>query len=89
MSRWIPDAKVLAGGIAGVLAWMATIGLASAGVEIPAETVGALVAAVMALVAYLVPPSTRDIIKRVDDTIIDLARQSPDSPATAPKVAAE
>jgi hypothetical protein len=33
-------------------------------------------------VAYLVPPSAKDIIKRVDDTIINLARQSPDSPAS-------
>lgn len=82
MNKYIPDRKVLAGGIAGVLTWLITLGMSAAGVDIPAETVTGLVGGAMALAAYFIPPSKKDIIKRVDDTIIGLARQSPDSPAS-------
>lgn len=78
MTKWIPDRKYLAGGISGVIAW----GLSSfAGLD--GELSLQIATAVAAVIAYFVPPSVNDIIKRVDDTIIGLARQSPNSPASA------
>lgn len=77
MNRYIPDRKYLAGGLSGIIAW----GLSTwAGLD--PEVSMQIAAAIAAAVAYFVPPSVGDIIKRVDDTIIGLARQSPDSPAS-------
>jgi hypothetical protein len=77
MHKWIPDRKFLSGGIGGILAWALATYLG-----MDQEIATQIGAAVGAAIAYLVPPSVKDIIKRVDDTIIGLARQSPDSPAS-------
>ena len=77
IARWIPDRKYLSGGLSGVIAW-ALATFAGLDGELSLQIAGAVAAAV----AYFVPPSVGDIIKRVDDTIIGLARQSPDSPAS-------
>lgn len=66
---WLPDRKVLASGVSGVLTWLLGLALIQMGVEMPAEALGGIVAGVMALVAYAVPPSVRDVIERVDDTL--------------------
>ena len=66
---WLPDRKVLASGVSGVLAWLLGLALIQMGVDMPAEALGGIVAGVMALVAYAVPPSVRDVIERVDDTL--------------------
>jgi hypothetical protein len=66
---WLPDRKVLASGVSGVLTWLIGLLLIQLGVEMPAEALGGIVAGVMALVAYAVPPSVRDVIERVDDTL--------------------
>ena len=77
MSKWLPDRKWLASGVAGILTWAL---VAFAGLD--AEVATAVVGGVMALVHYFVPPSVKDVIKRVDDTIIGLARSDPESPAS-------
>lgn len=77
MRRWIPDRKWLASGVSGVLAFF----LATA-FDVPGETATAVVGGIMALVHYLVSPSVRDVLARVDDRIVDLARTDPRSPAT-------
>lgn len=66
---WLPDRKVLASGVSGVLTWLLGLALIQMGVELPAEALGGIVAGVMALVAYAVPPSVRDVIERVDDEL--------------------
>ena len=66
---WLPDRKVLASGVSGILTWLLGLALIQMGVELPAEALGGIVAGVMALVAYAVPPSVRDVIERVDDTL--------------------
>ena len=60
IARWIPDRKYLSGGLSGVIAWaLATFsGLDG---ELSLQIAGAVAAAV----AYFVPPSVGDIIKRV------------------------
>ena len=77
MTKWIPDRKYLAGGIAGIVAWAL-----STWAGLDAEVSMQVGTALAAVVAYFVPPSVNDIIKRVDDTIIGLARASADSPAS-------
>lgn len=78
MKFQFPDRKVLAGGVSGILTFTLTT---YAGLD--PELSGAVSAAVWGLVSYFVPPSAKEIIKRVDDTIIGLAVNDPDSPATA------
>ena len=78
MNKWIPDRKYLSGGLSGVIAW-ALATFAGLDGELSLQIAGAVAAAV----AYFVPPSVGDIIRRVDDPTIVLARKPPDSPASA------
>lgn len=77
LSKYIPDRKFLASGIAGAVAFAIVL---LTGID--GEVATAAVAGVMALVHYFVPASVSDIIRRVDDRIIDLARASDESPAS-------
>lgn len=70
--NYFPDRKWLASGVAGILTWAAVQFLG-----LDAEVATAAVGGVMALVHYFVPPSVQDIVKRVDQTIIDLAGGAP------------
>jgi uncharacterized membrane protein YjjB (DUF3815 family) len=70
MSKWIPNRKYLSGGLSGVAAYfVATL------LDVPAELAMQIAAALAAGVAYVVPDSVGDILKRVDQTIVDLARE--------------
>lgn len=71
MNKYIPDRKFIAGGISGILAFALVTFLG-----LDAELASTLTGAAMALVFYLVPPSVKDIVKRVDQNIIDLATKS-------------
>lgn len=71
--NWLPDRKILVGGLASLLAWVLVLCAAKLGFVLPLEQATALVAAVYGIVAYLVPPSVADVVKRVDETIIRLA----------------
>lgn len=63
-SKWIPDRKVWAGGIASVVAFF--IGMA---VGLDPDVLTPVVIGVYGLVAYLVPPSVLDWLNRVDGII--------------------
>lgn len=76
--KFLPDRKVLAGGVSGVIAF-----LLSTYAGLDPELSGLVSAAAWGLVSYFVPPSVKDIVMRVDNTIIGLAVKDPDSPATA------
>lgn len=65
----LPDRNVLAGGIAGFVTWGLTLLLARLGVEIPAELVGLLVTAAAGTFAYMVPPTARDFLARLDGVV--------------------
>ena len=91
-----PDRKVWAGGLSGVitagLAWGAKKWL---GWDIPPELLTLVPVLVGYIVSYLVPPTVKDVIKRVDDTVIAIARASdasdasPKEPPMTPAVAAK
>ena len=70
MSKWIPDRKVWAGGLAGALAWFLTLAIQQGtGVILPPEIASGLVGAAGMAVAYLVPPSVADLARRADETL--------------------
>lgn len=70
MTKWIPDRKVWAGGLAAVLAWLLAQALQQlAGVTLAPDTAAAIVAGAGGLVAYWVPPSLADLARRADDTL--------------------
>lgn len=80
---WPPDRKIWAGGLAGlVTALVAYAAKKYLNFDIPEGVLAYIPIVVGYIVSYLVPPSIRDVIKRVDDTVIAIARASDDSPAS-------
>ena len=91
-----PDRKVWASALAGALSWILLAILAHFGVNLqpaldsifaligqPAPAVQPLIAGFVAVaIAYFVPPTMTDVIKRVSDTVIEVARASDASPAS-------
>lgn len=67
--RYLPDRKILAAGVSGILTWLATLALSAAGLDIPQDYVGGLVLFAMSAVGYAVPPSAQDVLRRVDDQL--------------------
>ena len=78
VSKWIPDRKAVAGGLAGVVAFFVMTAIP----DLNPETITALVAGVMGLVFYLVPPSKADLIRRADDTLKALSEVNGDGEIT-------
>ena len=64
MNKWIPSRKYLAGGFAGVVAFF----IATA-TGMDAETATTIAGGLWALVGYVVPPTTAEIIARYDSQI--------------------
>lgn len=77
---WLPDRKIVAGGVAGIVAWGISAGLKHYGVELDANAQTMLVGMVSGLMAWAVPPSQRDILKRLDDNLVQIAQNSPEYP---------
>lgn len=73
----VPSQKLVAGGIGGVLTWVIVAALNKyAGVTLPADIVAYVVALAL---AYLVPPSQRDLIDHLTDEVVHAAQRDPDS----------
>ena len=84
MSKWIPDRKVWAGGATMVVAWLIVQVLdLYAGADIPLGADAALAFALGKAVEYLVPPSARDLITKLDDEIVAYAGRSSVSEVSA------
>lgn len=70
MSKWIPDRKVLSGGIAGIATWLILLTASAMGYPLVEPGAEEGVAGVVGFViAYIVPPSVRDVVKRIDARI--------------------
>lgn len=73
----ISNQKIVAGGIAGVAAWIVCVVLQKyAGIGIPPDLLAPIIGV---LIAYLVPPSQRDIIDHLTDEIVHAAQRDPDT----------
>jgi hypothetical protein len=64
MSQWIPSRKYLAGGLAGIAAFFIAT-LTGMDAALATQVAGGL----WALVSYLIPPGTAEIIDRYNDHI--------------------
>jgi len=62
VAKWIPDRKVWAGGLAGVAGF-----LISQAIGMDAEQAAGIAGALWAAASYFIPPSVKDIVKRLDD----------------------
>jgi hypothetical protein len=70
MSKWIPDRKVWAGGLAAVTAWALCQALAMlAGIVVPPDVAMWVVVTAGGAISYLVPPSVADLTRRADETL--------------------
>lgn len=76
---WLPDRKVLAGGIAGILAWLLVFIGNKYGMGITPDVQSLLTGAIGWAVAYLVPSSVRDVINHLNDDIVQIAAADPNS----------
>lgn len=68
-SKYMPDRKVLAGGLTGLAVWLLSLVAEFYGIAVSSDVLGILIALISPMVAYLVPPSVADIAKRLDDDI--------------------
>lgn len=78
----LPDRKVLAGGISGLIAWALIFVAGRYGVTVDVTLQPAIVGAVTVLMSYIVPPSQRDIIKRLNDQLVQMAADDPNIPVS-------
>lgn len=76
------DRKVAAGGVAGVIAAFLMMLARKFGYPIDVEFQPFIVAAVGSAIAYVVPPSKQDILKRLNDDIVKQAIEDPKIPVT-------
>lgn len=67
MKKWMPNRKVLAGGLASVVAFFVVLGLGAVGVAVEMETAIALVAAVGPAVSYLIPAPIVEHLEAADE----------------------
>jgi hypothetical protein len=79
--KYIPDRKVLAGGLAGAAVWLVSLVAEFYGVSVSSDVLGAALSVIMPLVAWAVPPSIADVAARLDS---DLRRVFEDRQASSP-----
>ena len=80
---WVPDRKIMASGLAGILAWAVMQALAFSGHPMPAEAQALLVTLITTAMGYIVPPSQRDIVKRLNDELVAVAAADPTIPVSS------
>jgi len=84
----LPNQKEWAAGVAGLITWLILIGLTYAGINVPADAQGGIVALVAAIIARITPPADVDVVKHVNDDIAQagtiVGKLTPASDSTAP-----
>jgi hypothetical protein len=79
---WVPDRNVLSGGVVAVASWAIIAVADHYGLDVPV-TVQAFIPMVLGyVVTYLLPPSVRDVVSRVNDDIVRLAAADPNNPTS-------
>lgn len=91
MSRYWPDRKIWAGGLSAIVAWAIVQALQLyAGITVPADAQTMLSVGIGYAVSYVMPAAARDVISKIDGTLIEVIAANPSipldkSPAPAPQ----
>lgn len=75
MRKWIPDRKIVAGGLAGVAAWLVVMGLGEVGVPVSMEAATAIVGAAVAAFGYIVPDSVERVLEKANDILVEFGEE--------------
>lgn len=79
-----PDRKVWASGLSGLAVFAIGIGLQKFfNITIDPNVLAAAITVIIPLVAYLVPPSVQDVVKRVNNDIVKIANADQSNPTQA------
>lgn len=84
-STWVPGRKVIASGLAGIVAYFILWGATKAGVQLPVDQT-ALTGIIIWGVAYLTPPSLRDVLRRLNDDVVKAAQDDTTVNVTKPSM---
>lgn len=76
---WLPDRNVLNGGIVGLVTWAILFVASYYGLDVPVSVQMAIPGVLAWAVTYLLPPSAKDVAKRLNDRIVALAAALPAS----------
>lgn len=79
---WLPDRNVLSGGIVAVAGWAIIAVAGHYGLDVPLPVQAAMPMVLGYVVTYLLPPSVRDVVSRVNDDIVKLAAADPNNPTS-------
>lgn len=84
MNKFIPDRKVLAGGVVGVLTWLVVLILRqTTGLDLGPDAQSAISGVVGLIAAYVISPSQQDIVKRLTNYLVAVASADKNSPVSA------
>lgn len=80
--NWFPDRNVLSGGLVAVASWTIIAVAGHYGLDVPISVQAAMPMVLGYVVTYLLPPSVRDVVARVNDDIVKLAAADPNNPTS-------
>ena len=83
----LPDRKVLAGGLTGIVIYLTSLALEYFGIAVSSDVLGLVIAVLSPSVSFLIPPAVKDIATRLDSDIRDvfLERQASTPGLTPPR----
>lgn len=64
--KYLPDRKVLAGGLTTLAIWLLSIAAEWYGIAVSSDALGGAIAVLAPAVAWMIPPSVKDIAARLD-----------------------
>lgn len=79
---WFPDRNVLSGGLVALVGWIIVALAGYWGLDVPLTLQAMLPAVLGYVVTYLLPPSVRNVVARVNDDIVRLAAADPSNPTS-------
>ncbi len=83
---WMPDQNVLRGGLVAVIVWAILAVANRYGLDVPVSIQAALPGVIGWVIIYVLPPSAKNIAKRLNDRIVALAAALPSSKVSAKTV---
>lgn len=85
MTLRMPDRKVLAGGVTGILIYLTSLVLEYFGIDVSSDVLGLVIAVLSPSVSFMIPPAVKDVAARLDADIreVFLERQA-DTPGLTP-----